>query len=342
MEEIITQLKRTSKKDFFENPRRENLFSLAEGDVLTGEIHSEDTDEDSILISDDIGVLEFGEITGNAAYKIITEIENGNYPIYSVHQIKVSDSGKVSVDVKVNIMTKFEARARGLLTYEFHTKLAGVTQPNADGRSRQDIIANELQEDQELFLAREPENKYDPNAIAVITGTYSETVGYLSKNVAGEIAPQIDQHQLVTCQIKNITGLADGDKSLGVNLLLKVYSLADTENIARNTAAKYQKEAQSEPVEVLPIVSQPAKISQKEAQSDPTTSRFVKVNDPAEFITSPQTTAEAHQTTTPKVKKKNSFFTKIADWWRSRSKKTRIWIIVFVIVLLIGICGNMK
>ncbi len=351
METMIARLSKTTKKDYYGDSRQDNIVLREEGEPLSYEIMIDSYGLDYLLITTETG-YELGEISGDKAHIILRAIKHDSVPVITVNNLIDNPSGTTSINVKIVIYDKFEARERGLLTYEFFTKLAGVTQTNADGRPRQDIIANELQEEQELFLAREPENQYDPNAIAVITSLYSETVGYLSKKVAAEIAPQIDQHQLVTCQIKNITGVSDGDKSLGVNLLLRVYSLADTENIARNTAAKYQKEAQSEPVEiiqidphiepveVLPIEPEPVKIIQMDPQSEPTTSRFVKVNDQAEFIPAPQTPAQQSQT--PKVKKqKNPIFTKIADWWRSRSKKTRIWIIVIVIILLIYICGNM-
>ncbi|MBP7213299.1 MAG: hypothetical protein KBA03_03610 [Anaerolineaceae bacterium] len=366
MEEMIVRLSKTTKNDINGYSRQDNILFLEVGDQLFFEIENEDDfeeedevgepltleitsdydeEDDEYLLIISSAANEIGEIRGDKAFSILDAIKRDSVPVITVHELIENRSGTTSVNVKIVLYNKFEARERGLLTYEFHTKIAGVTQTNADGRPRQDIIATELQEEQELFLAREPENQYDPNAIAVITGTYSETVGYLQKKVAAEIAPQIDQHQLVTCQIKNITGLSEGDKSLGVNVLLRVYSLADTENIARNTAAKYQKETQSEPVEILPPAPEPIEVIKGKPQNEPTTSRFIKVNDPAEFITAPQTTAEKYQATSP-VKKKPPFFSnlakKIADWWRSRSKKTRIWIVVIVIVLLIGICGNMK
>lgn len=48
-----------------------------------------------------------------------------------------------------------------------------------------------MHRDQQLNLIREPDNPYDPNAIAVYH--MAHRVGYLPRTLAAELAPQMDQ-----------------------------------------------------------------------------------------------------------------------------------------------------
>ena len=58
----------------------------------------------------------------------------------------------------------------------FDCRIAGVSFPNPDGSSRQEIIPT-LEPGQELTLKREPKNKFDKNAIAIYAG--KKQVGYI-------------------------------------------------------------------------------------------------------------------------------------------------------------------
>jgi len=70
--------------------------------------------------------------------------------------------------------------------YVIDTKVVGVSHQNADGSSRQKIIAEEVNEDDILSLEAEPTNAYDPNAVKVLTNT-GHQIGYLNKEVAEQI-----------------------------------------------------------------------------------------------------------------------------------------------------------
>ena len=164
----------------------------------------------------------------------------------------------------------------------FHTKLMGVTVTNDDGRNRQEIIEKDVYEGVELFLDREPDNPSDSNAIAVVTSVFEDKVGYLSREVAEEIAPFMDRGQLVTCQVANITG--GGDKTLGVNVLITVYSIEESK-------AKYEEV-----------------ISNLKNTSAPTITAKTK----------------------PTLKQR----------WLALPKKTRTWIIVILVILLIYFLGR--
>ena len=68
-------------------------------------------------------------------------------------------------------------------------KVVGVTFTNKDGISRQSII-KELKENDKIFIRREPTNRYDTNAIMVLT-EYGQ-VGYIGKDYSSILAPMMD------------------------------------------------------------------------------------------------------------------------------------------------------
>lgn len=98
------------------------------------------------------------------------------------------------------------------------TKLHGVIATNENGRSRQEAINQFVESDDYLTLEREPENKYDKNAIAVYVEPYDNTkikIGYLSRELAAELAPLWDSGWIMTCTVLNKTG--EYGQPIGVN-----------------------------------------------------------------------------------------------------------------------------
>jgi single-stranded-DNA-specific exonuclease len=82
------------------------------------------------------------------------------------------------------------------------SKVAGVTY-----EGRQDIIAN-LRGNEPCRLEPEPDNPYDPNAIKVIIALPDGTkahVGYLPRDLAKQVAPELDGEKLMV-KIIEITG----------------------------------------------------------------------------------------------------------------------------------------
>lgn len=69
-------------------------------------------------------------------------------------------------------------------------KVVGVTFKNDDGSSRKDIITQKLNNDDRIWIDREPNNKFDPNAIKVMT-EYGQ-IGYIGKDYASILAEQMD------------------------------------------------------------------------------------------------------------------------------------------------------
>lgn len=99
---------------------------------------------------------------------------------------------------------------------QYHSKIVGTTFEN-----RQDILAH-LEGNEELRVRREPENQYDPRAVAVdanIKGKWYP-VGYIAKDKNKDIAESLDAGREVEIKISEVTG-GDKGKNLGMNICLK-------------------------------------------------------------------------------------------------------------------------
>lgn len=137
----------------------------------------------------------------------------------------------------------------------FYTKLVGVTREN-----RQDLIAETIEPGDDLNLYRQPDNSHDGNAIAI--GKYEdEIIGYLSRDVAAEIAPLYDSGQLIEVIVKEVTGQDDTEKSLGVNIEITIHTPEETKLL-------HDKYIQSHPQKPAPTPA-PAKIQKKKPRNRP-------------------------------------------------------------------------
>jgi hypothetical protein len=103
----------------------------------------------------------------------------------------------------------------------FYTKVAGVTKENPDGERRQKII-KELEAGERVILVREPDNKFDPNAIRVDSGFGQ--IGYIpADTAANNLASLMDRGHKVKAEISEITGGVAGKRTRGVNLQISVF-----------------------------------------------------------------------------------------------------------------------
>jgi HIRAN domain len=138
-----------------------------------------------------------------------------------------------------------------------HTKIRGVTYTNPDGADRQKIIQQWCHSGDALWLYREPENPADCNAIAVRRVVCSdapdnprveEQLGYLSRELAEELAPDMDKRgHILMAHIMEVTG-GDGGHSLGVNIQVEEYIPAQEAAHPKEPASRRKKK-------VLPRVS---------------------------------------------------------------------------------------
>jgi single-stranded-DNA-specific exonuclease len=111
---------------------------------------------------------------------------------------------------------------------EFNTKVVGVS-----FEGRQDYIAG-LAAGDPLELVRQPDNEIDPNAIAVHYGEIQ--VGYLKKEIAKRLAPQIDTGERYTVYVTTRTGGGeDRHHGLNVRVVRETGRLQPRERRARAT-----------------------------------------------------------------------------------------------------------
>jgi hypothetical protein len=81
--------------------------------------------------------------------------------------------------------------------------LSGEAQINDDGTPRQRVLAV-LYPGEALTLQRQPDNPYDPNAIAVMAGRH--VIGFIPRADAAQIAPLLDAGELYRAQLHELTG----------------------------------------------------------------------------------------------------------------------------------------
>ena len=91
---------------------------------------------------------------------------------------------------------------------DFYTKIVGVS-----FEGRQDVVAG-LVPGQRLDLAREPDNPFDRSAVAVRFGTLA--LGYVRKEIARRIAPNLDAGERYDATVGSVTG--GGARNVGVNI----------------------------------------------------------------------------------------------------------------------------
>jgi|GEM_PF-4886785 len=94
------------------------------------------------------------------------------------------------------------------------TNLAGVTHTNTDGTSRQSLLAElrgntDGQKPTILKIRRDPTNKFDPNAIAVLDPA-DRQLGFIPRDIAEKLAPRIDSGTRISAQVLEFTGGSNG------------------------------------------------------------------------------------------------------------------------------------
>jgi len=102
----------------------------------------------------------------------------------------------------------------------FHAKVVGVCSLNADGASRQDVIAR-CQPREVLKLSHEKDNAYDRNAVAVLRSN-GEQLGHLNADLAEEVSARLDDGWQYTTIIKAIRSDETASNIRGVVLILIV------------------------------------------------------------------------------------------------------------------------
>ena len=86
---------------------------------------------------------------------------------------------------------------------EFYTKIRGVTHEQK-GVDPQRLLRH-CRPGQKLMLVREPNNKWDKNAVAICLTT-GERLGYISRDIAERLSEDLDRGVKMEAEISELTG----------------------------------------------------------------------------------------------------------------------------------------
>ena len=105
---------------------------------------------------------------------------------------------------------------------EIFTKIVGVSFQNGNGSDRQAALASLLSETLPLTLTMkpEPDNQYDPYAIAILTPSGVQ-LGYIRKNLSFSIAKMIEYGYHVKVELLTLTGTEDFSHHYGANIRIQ-------------------------------------------------------------------------------------------------------------------------
>ena len=96
------------------------------------------------------------------------------------------------------------------------TRVVGVTFEN-----RQEVVEL-LTEREQVFLIRQPENSFDPNAIKVVRWDYQQ-VGYINRELAKILAPRMDRYgRFIKATVSRLIGGDYPGSSLGALISFRI------------------------------------------------------------------------------------------------------------------------
>lgn len=133
--------------------------------------------------------------------------------LFSIGVALIAVIVKALVDKDVEKVLKHRLETEFIFDYSFRTKLVGVTFNGIQ------TILPRLRAGMEIIFVHEKNNDFDKNAVsAKCAGVH---IGYLSANIARDIAPLLDSNIPVMGKITAITG--GGLKCYGCNIEVLVY-----------------------------------------------------------------------------------------------------------------------
>ena len=140
------------------------------------------------------------------AIKDMTDIHLQNTINMLRRQIDGSIHDEFIYDNVIAMENELNRRKENMKIQNVDLKVVGVTFKNEDtGEKRSDIIRelmNKNQEEISIELVREPENRYDMNAVKVLAD--SRQIGYIGKEYASIIAPMLDEYEEFDIKVKGI------------------------------------------------------------------------------------------------------------------------------------------
>lgn len=249
------KLRYTNKVDEWGKPRQTTIRNLEVGEQVKGRPefkNYDDDDEMPILVIETKDGIDIGEIEPLDADYFVRRADAGDIVLFFIDELKENKrTSNLDVYVRIESYLPKDARKKYPGVFDDYneftkkrppikTKLRGVIYENSDGLKRQDIIKAYVKIGDQLLIAHDYENQKDPKAIGAYTMLEGYLVGYLSKDLSASILPAIKNHQLVECEVLDISGIGDPDKSLGVNIQLNVLTKQETIDLAKRNASEYK------------------------------------------------------------------------------------------------------
>ncbi len=148
----------------------------------------------------------------------------------------------------VSVEKSFLARLGKGVDRHSHSRIAGLSHPNADGGSRRKILRG-CRRFESFLLVREPGNVFDPNAIMIFTSR-DQMLGYLPRAKAAKIAPQMDQGKVWLALLLSVGGTAQHPAT---RLLLYRLTKTGRKNLlqlAKGSTSEVPRNAPVEPVAI--------------------------------------------------------------------------------------------
>lgn len=139
------------------------------------------------------------------AIRDMTDIHLQNTIKFLERRIDGSINDEFIYDNIIAMKKELERRNKKMKIQNVDLKVVGVTFTNEDGRKRADIIRelmNKNQNDIKVQLVREPDNRFDMNAVKVIAD--NEQIGYIGKEYAQIIAPLMDEYEEFNATVKGV------------------------------------------------------------------------------------------------------------------------------------------
>src|SRR3990167_5914135 len=103
-----------------------------------------------------------------------------------------------------------------------NTKIAGVS-----FEGRQDLVRN-IKISDVLILSKQPDNKYDKNAIAILD-LEGNQLGFIKRELASELAPAMDRGTKYKAKVSAITGKEHNNIEVNIIIYLEGEEGIDTD-----------------------------------------------------------------------------------------------------------------
>lgn len=145
---------------------------------------------------DHVGWLGYETVRVSNRFRKVVKEKLFNYGLLDTYNIDEIYATKHECERRLSEMSKI---------VNVDLKVVGVTFTNDDGEKRSDIIrelADKDINDIDIQLVREPDNRYDMNAVKVLAN--DRQIGYIGKDYASIIAPLMDEYEEFSAVVKGI------------------------------------------------------------------------------------------------------------------------------------------